>query len=490
VRADVERRSGMSIKRTSVLAMLVVLVFNAQNLRAQNTSKDQLDALVTVAADAAANRSPAPFSVGANIDLFALAIALRKQTSVFVATAEDARVDKQVGGGDTNAGSTSLVSKGSVPSILGFAVENGALTRETSGTTITFRGNPVGIIHALGQTGFVESYVSSDRSASTRFLRKFSFALSFDTARGAPSNTNGAGNVFTGDLQQLASYSLRFDIVNHRDPRDKRYNEAWHELVVARGLTVNQALRRLGDALEADPVFIAWHAAASTKVEAASASGASRADLETLIRSELGRLTSLSFSGDVDQLAEAFERSFKSFLQARGNILGTVAKGPIVTFEYTNLRKVDEIDQSNFKLIAEGAFFRGRVDLAANASLTILNKIPAGMNLKRVQDVDLSGQLDVPLGEVEKVGSIVLSFAGKYKHMMQDTMMANGMMADTKGDIGVGQVKLTIPVKGSGVRIPISFTFANRTELIKEKIVRGNIGLTFDLDSIFARFKP
>jgi hypothetical protein len=31
---------------------------------------------------------------------------------------------------------------------------------------------------------------------------------------------------------------------------------------------------------------------------------------------------------------------------------------------------------------------------------------------------------------------------------------------------------------------------ANRTELIKESVVRGNIGLTYDLDSVFARFKP
>jgi hypothetical protein len=189
-------------------------------------------------------------------------------------------------------------------------------------------------------------------------------------------------------------------------------------------------------------------------------------------------------------MAEAYAKSYKAFLMSRGNILEMVAKGPIITFEYTNIRKVDQVDQSNFNLIAEGAFIKGHVDLTANASFTILNKIPAGSNLDRIQDLDLSGQVDIPLGEVQKIGSIVLSFSGLYKHMMQDTMMASGMMADTKGDMGVGQVKLTIPVKGSGVRIPISFTFAIRTDLIKEKFVRGNIGITFDLDSIFARFKP
>jgi hypothetical protein len=53
-----------------------------------------------------------------------------------------------------------------------------------------------------------------------------------------------------------------------------------------------------------------------------------------------------------------------------------------------------------------------------------------------------------------------------------------------------GQIKLVIPIKNSGVRIPFSLSFANRTELIKEKEVRGNFGFTFDLDTIFAKFKP
>lgn len=53
----------------------------------------------------------------------------------------------------------------------------------------------------------------------------------------------------------------------------------------------------------------------------------------------------------------------------------------------------------------------------------------------------------------------------------------------------IGQAKITFPVKGSGVKIPLSVTWANRTELIKEKEVRGNIGITFDLDTIVSKLK-
>ena len=58
------------------------------------------------------------------------------------------------------------------------------------------------------------------------------------------------------------------------------------------------------------------------------------------------------------------------------------------------------------------------------------------------------------------------------------------MLLGTKGHIGVVQGKLTIPINGI-VRVPISVTWSNRTELIKQEDLRGQIGLTFDLDNVF-----
>jgi hypothetical protein len=40
------------------------------------------------------------------------------------------------------------------------------------------------------------------------------------------------------------------------------------------------------------------------------------------------------------------------------------------------------------------------------------------------------------------------------------------------------------------MKIPLSISFANRTELIHEREIRGNFGVTFDLDSILAKFNP
>ena len=55
-----------------------------------------------------------------------------------------------------------------------------------------------------------------------------------------------------------------------------------------------------------------------------------------------------------------------------------------------------------------------------------------------------------------------------------------------QGHIGFLQAKLTIPIKESGIKVPLSITASNRTELIKEKDVRGSVGITLDLDTFLS----
>jgi hypothetical protein len=50
------------------------------------------------------------------------------------------------------------------------------------------------------------------------------------------------------------------------------------------------------------------------------------------------------------------------------------------------------------------------------------------------------------------------------------------------GWIHAAQARITIPVRGSGVKVPLSVSIANRTELLAEKTVRAHLGITFDLD--------
>lgn len=262
---------------------------------------------------------------------------------------------------------------------------------------------------------------------------------------------------------------------------------------------VAESLQELDGVALQNPDLKTWYDQAAEAVSVASDS-----EVEKVIEQEFDKLKNVRLSDELQRRVEAFIEKFNSFLQSHDKILEAVAKGGIVTFEYTNRREINLPSLSNFNLIAETGLFRGKADLTGNLSFTIFNEKPKSTDptkpIGRLRDFQLSGQLDVPLSNPLKTGNFVLTFSGKFQKIMEDTMMMNsamtgmtgqtGMMMETKGNIGIGQIKLTIPVKGSGVKIPISFTYANRSELIKEKVVRGNIGITFDLDVLLSKKNP
>lgn len=436
---------------------------------------------------------PANPQAGLNLrrDFYMLGFALSAIAgrSDYITKAEEARVDKQVGAGSSGAGSTSLVSKGGVPSILGFAVENGALEKTVSDTTITFRTNPVGLAKALANQGFVESYDQDD--AFSRLLRRTSVAVSFDTSRGKETG------VFTGDKQQVSSYSVRAELYNKRDPRDKRYKQDWQNFLTTNGEALVGQIQDLLTALVdfpsdgttpkwKDKALQEWFDDTNQELGKANAS-----QVETVFKARLAELPTDLSPEAVTQIT-SFEASLVNYLSKREALLDRIAQGGILTFEYVGERKVNAPDISKFMLIGETAAGR-RADLTGNVSFSLFNRRPTGTDMGRVRDAAAAAQLDVPLGDLlgTGAGKFVFSLAFDFKHMMEDAVADDGtVVPNTKGNLGLFQAKLTVPVKGSGVKIPISFTYANRTELLKEKEVRGNIGFTFDLDTIFSKFKP
>jgi hypothetical protein len=413
-----------------------------------------------------------------------LAVSLTEKTrkdvvADFTAKAEDMKMDKQTGSSLGTGASTSLVAKAGIPAAFGFAVENGALTRTDSKTGITFSGTPVGMFEALSKKGFIESYQKDD--GFDRFLRNFSFKISFDPNRGSTPGT------FTGSGQQLSGYSVRYKIIDDRDPRDRKYTSQWSRLVENQAVPVTATLARFFTRLytRPTPVFTAWR----TETEAAVAAAAP-ADVEAVLVRQMEKLRKLDLGIEINSLISTFSNQFDDFLKSRDDILNQVNAGWISTIEYNNERRLALPSLSNIRFIAEKGAYNGSLDLTANASLTFLNSSIPGTNTNRLRDFRFAGQLDVPLGNVVTTGKFFLSFAGLYQRLLDDETLSNGTVMTQKGDIATGQVKLSIPIRGTAFKIPLSFSFANRTELIKEKHVKGSFGVTFDLDSIFAKFNP
>jgi hypothetical protein len=115
---------------------------------------------------------------------------------------------------------------------------------------------------------------------------------------------------------------------------------------------------------------------------------------------------------------------------------------------------------------------------------------PAGVD-EALRDIRASGEVKFRLREIASYGSPALSFAGLYAFLNQEPLglgltAFNAAEIKTRGHIRLFQAKLELPTANNAVRIPLSFSASNRTELIKETDVRGQIGLSFNLDALFA----
>lgn len=397
-----------------------------------------------------------------------------KQPDLRVAI-DEARMDEQVGAPPSSSGTTNLVSKAAIPLALGLAVENGALTRSDSGTTVTFEGNPIGIFEALSKAGFTEAYRENEGDPAN-ILRRVSFGLTFDTSRGDHMG------MFTGDTQQLSSWNVRVELINRRDPRDPFYGKSWSGLMEVKGVNMAELGAAMFRTFATDPELQAWEVRAKERV-----GNAAPDRTEAVLRETLDEIDVSKLRGETIATVKTFVTAFDDFLADRDAILALAAHGPLLTFEYTNMRDPATPDTSNFRLIGETSFMRGKAELTGNASVTVLNSLPTDVHLKRVRDFQAATQLDIPIAQSARFGNFVLSFSGRYERKFDDAFMNGMIVPNTKGDLAVGQIKLTIPIKGTGMKIPLSVSFANRTDLIMEREVRGNVGFTLDLDSLFLR---
>jgi hypothetical protein len=177
-------------------------------------------------------------------------------------------------------------------------------------------------------------------------------------------------------------------------------------------------------------------------------------------------------------------------------LLKEVEKKPMASLEYVNTRQINLPDYTTIRFVSETNLRRTRMDVTANAAISFLNeKVPGAAQMR---DWQFSLQGDLPLGRraggrsrPTPLGNMVLTFAFLAQYLRENAPIEFGgaKLQAEKGTIAIGQAKLTIPIKNSGLKIPLSLTYANRTELILEKELRGNIGITFDFDSIAALLK-
>jgi hypothetical protein len=143
----------------------------------------------------------------------------------------------------------------------------------------------------------------------------------------------------------------------------------------------------------------------------------------------------------------------------------------------------------SMRFIAAKGIGDKKLDVTANASASFFSETRPGMN-SAFRDMRTGIEAKFRMRDINNWGAPALSFAGLYVYLHQQPL-GLGLLASKeaeireKGHIGLFQVKFEMPTANNAIRIPISFTYSNRTELIKESSARGQIGISFNLDSLF-----
>lgn len=424
-----------------------------------------------------------------------------RNKSIDLRLVEDARTDKQVAAPGGPTGSTSAVSKGSVPGILGFAVENGALTQSSAGSKVTLRGNLVGWLDLVQNQGFIESY--QDDSRFVRALRRVSYSFTLNTDTGSTTepaeeddggfNLDAIKEEFRQTRQQLDNYSVRVAILDRRDPRSLANRDI---AMAALGPHMEKVL--LSDNFLSPLVNSQWYNFRWIPETASSLNDPSLTyqQAEKILFQQLDLLHARLVE-TVDNFDEQVANSLLAvdgYDEARKRTFEAISKRPLVAFEYVNAREKDLPDKSTLRFIAEGQFGE-RFDVTANVAWTLQRQaqiqLPEPATLERLRDFQAAAQVDIPMTSLAKrlssaggIGPPVLAVAYLSQKLTKSAAIsfAGHEFTVEPGWIHAIQAKVTVPVKGSGVKVPLSITYANRDELIKEKTVRGQVGLTFDLD--------
>jgi hypothetical protein len=453
---------------------------------------------------------------GTNVTKAALYAAGKSGYDSLLHAAEDARMDKQTGSTTSSSGTTSLVSKGVVPQVLGFAVEHGNLTETDNNTTATFRGTGLGVARLLVGAQQLPYCAISDyqcESGFKRFLTGTSFSVSLNTAQTTPagssaSTTSSNASLFSGTANQVSGWSLRYDFHVRRKFSDAAYLKQWQAAIATPSDAAKAYLKSVEDTfgkIRPTKEYQDWLAKyvlllgdSSTSDEATFKKVLAQA-VEDLI--EIAKRQDSNFSTNAQNLLT----SLGGYIGARDKALNEVVNRVTYSVEYDNNRPSNQPSQSIVKFIVSGRPSASeKWLLTLNSSAAWYNEAPAQVSVSRFRYGQAALQLDRSLTASSSNLGAALS-AGYYFQYMADnslltlpsTALAPGtsiplpgnasVLLNSKGTIHIGQAQVTFSIKGTGIKFPVALSFSNRTELIKASNVVGHFGITYDLDSLFTK---
>jgi hypothetical protein len=429
----------------------------------------------------------------------------------FMRAIQNDRNDVQTGSSPSSSGTTSIVSKGVAAQVLSLATENGALSRTDNKTVSTFRGNPTGIARLLkGDEVFpyCAIYDFACESGLARILDGASLSVSFNTtpSNGASASTSTTttdnSRILNVSSRQVAAWGVRYDFHVRKKPADiaKDYGKQFNDTVRKSGTAYAQAVQALLQKIPQEQLTT-WEAkyVALLRGDATADKGGFTKALSQAV-SDLAGLAQRA-DPQFKAASDVVVSRMSSYFVSRDKLLSDYVNKVTFSLSYDDTLPANQPNQSSVKFIlsARPKF----AQITGNSTVEWYDQILKS-NVSRLRDAQLALECDRTFGRTEAQVNPSLS-AGYYFQYMVDnalltlppTALAPGTsipllgnaseLLNTKGAIHLGQVKVTIKVRNSGISIPLALTFSSRTDLIKATEVRGNFGLTYNLDSLFAK---
>ena len=439
------------------------------------------------------------------------------------------RINQQFGESAAGGGATSLVSRTGVANLVSAALENGALARDKQGTVTTFRANAYAVYRMFGGAERACSIVNPACDTPGELaLRGLSASIAFDNAAPQPILTadtkSATGTPATGPLTflgqggQISSVGVRYNYLRRTSPTTKDQIAVWKTALNKTNVSSKALVEQLetfANNLAAKPGLNLFEKEVSegfdNAFKATPQSPTLVQDLVALYQTAFDKLFPGVNRTDLDNLTEA-NRSFNSNLD---DALASILLKSETTVEYNHVKPPNQVALSTFRFAVDKKIHRksrrsaNAADddydglLTANGSLELYESRPSGLNGGRLRDIQMGGQFDLKLGSPNWEARPLFSVAGYYQYQKENAILEFNKnpqtpygsiplpkpaveVLNTKGHIGIVQGKLTIPI-GKVLTLPLSVSWSNRTELIKASEIRGQFGISVDVDKLFAK---
>lgn len=201
--------------------------------------------------------------------------------------------------------------------------------------------------------------------------------------------------------------------------------------------------------------------------------------------------------------------SLNAYLASLNTFFEGLRGTPVLSMEYDYNTPASQPSNSTIRLI--GQYSKSNWTGTLNAAGSFYNSTPSSAipGASRVRDFQVAAETTYNFGKGKTPNPIFGNSTGSLAYYYQDQtspailnvtpgqpvtgITFTGLPSTAtqvyaaRGVINIGQAKFTLNPANSGFNIPVSVTWSNRTELVTSPAWKGQIGISYDLDSLFGK---